>query len=248
MTMVFRLVICAALVLGSLSLAADAQADEMVFKLSSHDDGSENPPAYGLRLDGLDGDTSTEWTFDFSHADSAMYLTYDDVAGTIRIHGKAYGGEDIGGSYAADASTGVYTIDFTYAENVEVDEDNGFNGTGDDKLRVSGSHADNKGTITGPAGAGSIEYDLTDYMGKHSYSFKFNNTDDHRLSGSGLSGPTTYVGWGWVNHSGATGHVYSSDWLFTAQPVPEPSTLALMGLSGLGVVLVQRRRKGAREA
>lgn len=46
------------------------------YNLHNHPDGSANPPAYGLRLDGLlTGNTNEEYTFDFDHVDSAMTLT-----------------------------------------------------------------------------------------------------------------------------------------------------------------------------
>lgn len=222
-------------------LSAPAQADTYTFVLDSHPGGSENPPPYGLRLDGLDGDTTTEWTWDFGHASSNVRLVYDDVAMTIRIYGDAYGGEDVGTSYAADSTTGVWELDFTYSVNVSELEDNGFDGTGDDRLEVTGDSALNAGTIIDPNGD---SYNLTDYQGSHSYSFRFNNTADHRLSGTGLSGPDVYVGWGWLNHSGSSTHVYASDWLFIARPIPEPGTLMLLGL-GLGCVALRRRRQTA---
>jgi len=122
----------------------------------------------------------------------------------------------------------------------------------------------NSGTVTlatgvwGGGGTIGNDYVLAD-QSNGSYSFKLNNFDDHRLGGHpGYGGPETFVDWGWVNYwaAGATPrtHVYSSDWLFTAQLLnPTPNSEAPASGSalvlGLGVAgLAWRRRPKRRGA
>ncbi len=219
--------------LVALSLVAiPANAAQITYNLGNHPDGDQAAPFYGLRLDELINVTSGHdvFSFDFEHASSNMTLVYDDVANTITIAGQAFGGLDTGSSYGNPAFTGVWDINFVYNDNVSVS--GGEHEVTDDSLN-------NTGVIIAPD---STVYGLWDYTGAHDFSFKFNNTDDHRLPGAG---PDTFVGWGWLNHTVSNVHIGASDWLFTGTldtaPVPEPSTVALLGLAALG--LVSRRKK-----
>jgi len=78
-------------------------------------DGNVNPntpPNYGLRLDGLFGNSAHEYTFSFDEPGTEMFMRYDGVG--IHIWGRAYGGRDIGPVWdPADQS--FVTIDFVYA-------------------------------------------------------------------------------------------------------------------------------------
>jgi hypothetical protein len=51
-------------------------------------------------------------------------------------------------------------------------------------------------------------------------------------------------GWGWLSYVADDGtvlpHVYAADWLFTAELIPAPGAIALMGMGGL---LAARRRR-----
>jgi len=67
--------------------------------LHTQDTGVMHPPSYGLRLDGLFGDYPTVYTFNFVLPGTKMFLDYDGT--TICIHGRAYGGKDVGNSWAA---------------------------------------------------------------------------------------------------------------------------------------------------
>ena len=214
-------------------LAADAAPiqQDLTYVLSSHPDGGENPPPYGLRLDGLDGDTSNEWTFDFDHPDSSMRMRWSSSDNSLHIWGNARGGEDIGSSYSASTEQ-LFAIDFTYSEVLE------FPG---DQLRSTAPFPNGSATITplslqvGSFPAGS-PIDLIDYMGSHEASF-FIETG-HR----GFAGVS---GYGWLNHAGAPGgladHVSASDWLFTAKPIPEPGSVTLFCVGALIVGFALRR-------
>ncbi|MEM8883319.1 MAG: PEP-CTERM sorting domain-containing protein [Planctomycetota bacterium] len=239
------------MVLGA--FAAEVRADPLTFQLGNHPDGGARPPLYGFRLDGLFNDGgSSIYTFDFEAPGADMKLTVTPDgggSGTVRIFGTAFGGLNAGNGYAADMNkVGLWEIDFTYVENVMIDGDLDVVVAPDSQMGAPGF---NEGTIkklTGPNIGETFYY--VDEDGNKGFAFKFNNDDNHRLGGSGLSGPETWVGWGWVNHddmaigpNNIPGHVKASDWLFTGQPVPEPGTIALFGAAAAGFLVMRRRRK-----
>ncbi len=237
------------------------------YSLSDHPDGGLANPTYGLRLDGLFGGDSNDFTFSFNTPGTSMTLLYDDQASTVRIAGRAYGGIDTGSSWDSN-NVGFVDIDFTYRQNIvttgsgtigTATADVGVRTTGHDQNVVTG----NSGTITLATGvqstwtgaSGGDEFTMVDQQ-SGGYSFKFNNFDDHRLGAhAGFAGPDTFVGWGWVNHweSGEAprSHVYASDWLFTGTyippitntEVPEPGTLILFGLGIAGLAVYRRRER-----
>lgn len=226
----------------------NAHATLLTFRLFNHPDGGAWPPLYGLRLDELYDQTGNHdiFTFSFEAPGTGLFLDFDTSLNTVRIHGRAFGGLDAGntGGYVAGHS-GFVDIDFTYQNNVTAVGSNG-------SVFINPDDPNNNGGITllaggffmAPGGLVGSTIGLVDEDGGHGFSFKFNNFDDHRLSGHGLSGPETFVGWGWVNHGGNP-HVAASDWLFTARPIPEPSTLILLGIGMLVLCLSTLRRKGA---
>ncbi len=223
------------LLIGASVFTLPAGAVTIQYALGSHPDGNASPPDYGLRLDGLYTlNTNDIWTFDFDHASSDMRMDLDTTAGTVHIYGTSYGGLDVGTGYDADLQ-GLWSIDFTYSVNVSV------TGVGAPDIDVEVSPEaplSNNGTLTALFSAtdGSVTITNGDVINlEQEMEFFFNNTDDHRLGGTGLSGPETHVGWGWLNHSDSSAHIYDSDWLFTATVVPVPAAVWLFG-SALGLL------------
>ena len=185
------------------------------YQLSNHPDGSGNNYAngspYGAIIAGLlrdnyqSGDVSL---FNFDHPDANMQMTVN--GNEIRIFGTAFGHLNAKDNFENDSdyedNPGLWKIDFTY-KNVS-------NVSGDDDLVVDEQFAgQNTGTIKQLYGD-QLEFDLSDYAGSNSFSFKLGNeTDDQGHRGfDGISG------WGWLTHSNADQYVAHSDWLFTVDP------------------------------
>jgi hypothetical protein len=236
--------------------AATSAATTFDFLLHNHPDGVAQPPLYGLRLDELVNTSAGHDIFTFNFDDPSiadadrMHLVYDDVADTITISGKVKGGLVTANAYTDPNWTGTWSVNFVYDTNISFAM-----ADPDFELEVSPqSPSNNNGSIqilTGP-NTGTV-FSFLDGPTDGGFSFRFNNTDDHRLAGYGLSGPDTFVGWGWVSYPGQTHpiHVESSDWLFTGekftppQNIPEPASLGLLA-SGLLAGFIRRRRGSAR--
>jgi len=184
--------------------------------LENHRDGGEAAPFYGLRLDGLFGGGQGEViTFDFEHPGAAMKMDLDLGEGTLRIFGRAYGGLDVGSSYAG---AGFYDIDFLFTDVA----------AGSTITANTGS-----GTISGPGVPAGDVASLVAYKGHHSDAFYL---------GTGHRNNPGVSGWGWLNHSvgGLENHLPASDWLFeVGEAVPEPGTALMIGVGAL--VVVSRR-------
>ncbi len=216
---------------AGLAIAAAAHGAVIVngtYQLRNHPDGAARPPLYGLRLDELYNATASHdiFTFNFDHAMSNMRMDVTNT--TIRIYGVTMGGRDTGGSYAADAYNGLYTVDFTYSIGV------GPKPSDDDRwVKYGAPDMQNSGTIMTPLGHTIALRDKSN----GSYQFRLGDEDNdagHRAF-AGISG------WGWLNHGPAgSPHIDSSDWLFTANLIPTPGSLALLGLGGL--VAARRKR------
>jgi hypothetical protein len=200
------------------------------FLLHNHPDGNAAPPGYGLRLDELFDvtDDHDKFTFDFDHPDAEVWLDYDGTV--VHIYGIAFGGLDAGSTYASDpALTSLVELDFTYT-TVELAE-------GDDDLIVRTPSFTNSGTITW-LDTGEV-IDLFDRASEEGFTFRFGdeNDDEGHRDFSGISG------WGWLDHHAAGTHVYSSDWIFTAERVPAPSSLLVVGA---GLLLARGRSRHRR--
>lgn len=198
-----------------------------LYNLHNHPDGNANPPAYGMRLDGLyDTSGSDIFTLDFDDPQSSVQMQITD--NSIRIFGSALGGRDVGGSYANDQYLGIYTIDFTYSLGIS-------QVPGDDDLWVVAPTASNSGMVSTPLG------DDINLWDKSNGTFNFRLGDEN--NDNGHRGHDGISGWGWMNHSDPDVHIAATDWLFTATLVPTPGALALLSAGAL--CMTSRRRRSA---
>ena len=195
------------------------------YRLGNHPDGSVATPFYGLRLDGLlTGDTRDVYTFDFRN----VFLDYDGT--DVKISGKVFGGLDTGAGYSSDQS-GVWDLRFRY-KNVTATGDGLVANRGNGFIQ-SKDFAEDRG-----------KFRLKSFRGTHDNAFSI--ATGHR-GVSGLSG------FGWLNHfptdggsgGGRDSHIYSSDYLFTVEKVPEPSTILATIFAAGGAQLINRKRKKA---
>ncbi len=187
-----------------------------IYRLHDHPDGAIAPPPYGLRLVELYDVTAgnDNFTFDFDHADSEMFLTFTGTE--ITISGVSMGGRDTGAAWAADAYLGLYSFSFTYSIGVS-------GVPGDDDIYVV-ANMDNTGTVTTPLG------DTLDLLDKSNGSFSFRLGDES--DDAGHRGFAGISGWGWLTYPAGAAPM-GTDWIFTAELVPAPSALALLGAAGL---------------
>lgn len=230
------MLMCSALGVFALATATITQGaviQDGLYELTNHRGGGNQPPAYGLRLDGLDGNNSHIFSFDFEGVGADMRMRLDVANGLIRIFGTAYGGRDVGSQYEAvnRGRVGLWAIDFTYRVGVQVD--------GQGQIVVNPQSVQNNGFIqplfnsSRPAFAGNPEIALRDYNSDpngHSFLLGLNHRGNPGVSG-----------WGWLNHSGNP-HVAASDWLFEVVPTAIPSPAAAsLGMIGLCIAALRRR-------
>lgn len=217
---------------GTLAVASSAygQIVNRTFQLFNHDAGSEAPPDYGLRLDGLlTGDTSDSTTFSFETAVVLLNVATNTSTGdiTITIQGTVFGGVDGGTEYIDPQN---YEISFVYTEGVEE-----FQGG----WRVVGqNNSGNTGTLT--LEGSTDDNDLLTITDSDANAFLFTptgNTDNE--------GNTIFYGRGWLT-SNSDGSAVSGvqDWKFfgvETDPIPTPGSAALIALAG--VMVGTRRRR-----
>ncbi|MBX9737810.1 MAG: hypothetical protein K2X32_12880 [Phycisphaerales bacterium] len=221
-------VLSVAMCIAALSAVAQGSVVQTgTYQLFNHPDGSQSPPPYGLRIDELFNATSGHDVYSFTFDTNGAYMRMDYTGSTIRIYGAAYGGRDVGSTWAVEATTGLYAIDFTYNIGVGL-------AAGDDDVAVN-ANRQNFGTITAPGGQ---IINLTNQADSSGLSFRFGD-ENNDLGHRGFSGLS---GWGWlaiVNANGSVSHVNAQDWLFVAR-IPAPSAGAMLALAALGA---SRRRR-----
>ncbi len=212
----------AALALAALA-AGGANADVVAeFAMSDHPDGNAAPPFYGLRVDNLFNEGNIN-TFSIDHVGDSV-ITIHNNGGDLAIHmaGTLYGGQD-GGAEGVDS--GLYTYEFWFNEGVE-EHDGGW--------RVIGTPDANGGYLDEVAGDFYATFGTKADGSGVSFIFA---PDGHRIDGD----DETWAGRGWVMADDVRRSGYTQDWLFTAEVIPAPGTLAL-ALGG-GLLTIPRRRR-----
>jgi hypothetical protein len=201
-----------------------AAAALTVFNCHDHPNGQIVPPTYGLRIDYLLGNGRYTFSFDYVNGTGSadVTLSYDDVAGTIHIFGRAFGGKDIGGAWDP-ASRGWIDIDFTYTTNIDV-QDNCAGASGND-FYVSESVL-NAGTIHLDGWGGNQTFNFTDKNDDFGCSFIFDNDADSKGNDDIEDDPTLWSGAGWLKPAEING---SRDWLFIARMQAVPAQLCTWG-------------------
>lgn len=213
--------IFAAIVAFSLPTQAIAQP-VVTYSLFNHGDASASPPPYGLTLNKLI-DNDHRCTFDFEYSDangtSDMKLDYDPMTNTIRIHGRVYGGMDVGDAYDA-VEQGWADVDFTYRDNIIV-ADNADGDPGND-LYVIAESPNNNGTIELDGWGGNQTFNLEDkWSSDVENSFSFDDDYDPRDPPAGTD-PSIISGFGWLRIPGT--NISSRDWVFQAMQ-DEPTSI-----------------------
>ena len=203
----------------ALCFAATAGAVVHMFVSHDHPNGSAAGPTYGFRWDDLIG--SGIFTFSFDYVDpntnemAHVMMEYDDVAGTIHIFGRVFGGKDIGSDWDP-ALSGWADIEFTYTMNV-TEADNCAGAPGND-LFVTAQDAANNGTLKLDGWGGDITLNFSD-KSNGGCSFHFDNDEDPKGNGAIEADPTIYSASGWVMpDDGAT-----RDWIFIAKMAMVPT-------------------------
>lgn len=244
-------------VVCALAWGTSAQAgipiQDGLYRLCNHPGGNAVPPPYGLRLDGLNGNHTNTFTFDFEYDDlmgmrSNMRMFLNQAAGTIHIYGTVFGGlnkpsmPNFYDDNPLNDQVGWWYVDFTYSMGVGTIP--GDMGGYTDVAVDASAEGLNTGTITrigswGPTTLNST-YNLVDKAGNTpGFTFRFGDESN----GGGHRGHSGLSGWGWVMHDGRATYVPNSDWLFTAKPIPVPGAY-LLGALGFAVVGLARRKLG----
>lgn len=217
-------VCAAALVCGSAQAALIQQG---FYQLHDHPDANQDPPPYGIRWDGLDG-SSDVFTMSFDHPSSDVILFYDGA--NIVISGEAWGGRDVGGSYANDAYLGLHQVNFVYSIGVS-------GVPSDDDVYVNAPTGSNFGTITMPNALGTKSlYDKNG--GPPVGTFRLGD-EDNDLGHRGYAGIS---GWGWFEIDGEENGARTRDFLFTAEFIGVPAPATALVAAPVAALGLRRRR------
>lgn len=238
MRKMFAVAVLSLLVTGSF---VTAEAATLVSSMAaSNIAGSQAPPNYGLRLDGFfDDNAAHEVTFGF---DNVFFDVFDD--GSARLHGFV----DV--LEWDPLTTGAYNARF--AMNVDFQEIT--DSSGISNYKPSWNYYE---LIDSPG------HEMVNVANANDYVDLFMFPSDGRKpfrTGIGANGKNNEFGAaGWLNYvhtvNGHTtgdkySHYYSSDFLMNLEesdlppdPIPEPGTLALLGLGLLGGAKRLARKK-----
>jgi hypothetical protein len=226
----FKLGALAGLVMCSGSLMA-AETVLSEFEINDHPQGGFAPPVYALRLDNIFGFELASFSADV-HNDAVLTVSQDNDTNDlfIDIAGTFFGGEELLGG--AQGTTFDLAVNFRYAANV-VATASGWT--------IDGFSLLNTGTITRlDTNETTTWFGMEDALGENGpagNAFTF-AADGYRIDDD----ETTWVGRGWLtqNDDGSMTAPPAQDWFFTANVIPAPSSLALLGMGGL--VAARRRR------
>lgn len=212
-------------------LACTAVSGETIrFNLQNHPRGTALPPAYGLRLDDLFGESDFATTFSFEGNGAGVVMDVDTDLNTIHIFGTVFGGIDGG---MAHINPELFTLDMQYNIGVSGDPTNGWT------VGMLG----NTGSLVRQSDSKS--WDLVTIFNNMNRSFEF-FPDRFRLQDGDLPG-TEWVGRGWLETALTPRPGEVRDFLFVATLVPLPAGvwMGLAGLAGVGAVHAVRRRRVA---
>jgi hypothetical protein len=199
------------------------------YEINDHPNGGLVPPTYALRLDNIFGFEKATFSAD-TFNDATLTVLQDDAGGLlIDIAGTFHGGEDLGGTWG---TTFDIAATFRYAANVAATA-NGWQVTGFTTL--------NNGVLTRlDTNESTVWYGMEDSIGENG---PIGGTFTFAADGWKIPGDdSTWVGRGWLtqNDDGSMTAAPAQDWFFSANLVPAPGAMALLGLGGLAAA---RRRR-----
>jgi hypothetical protein len=211
--------LCSVIVSAS-PVAATPIDSGTTYQVLDHPDGQLATPYYALRLDGLSGVASEDFTFSAESGGAFLTILYDATADNLTIEGTVFGGQVMNHAYIEPQ---LWDLSFVYSDVTDLGGAlEGVPGSGSGTITALG----NMGAGVGGFGAGQT-IGLVDKANMAGLSFLLEF--GHRAPSDKLTG------YGWLTHDAINPRTASQDWLFTVgSHVPEPSTALLIG-AGLAV-------------